>query len=931
MVSIPCSYSVAARLPRFSDLSETHFPNLSRHARFHKCRSASGPITAVGTNSSGTDPLDGKPQPPRTLFPGGFKRPEIKIPSLVLRLGADEVLRWDDAGAALGEAISMGVGIVVLDVGEQSGGRLYEAACLLKSALGDRAYLLISERVDVAAAVGAGGVVLSDQGIPAIVARNMLSKSKSDAVFLPIVAREVHNAISAEHAASSDGADFIIICNGSGNWKRVIEESFTHYVKVPIFLNMESSGDSLAADVLSKLLQLGASGVVISTDSLKLFSNGYLEKIFLAKHGSIRVLQDGFADSSKMKVDGFTSMFNMVKGIAGFMKLDDKEIKLLEMESLLLKEAIAVIHKAAPMMSEVALLVDAASRLKEPFLMVIVGEFNSGKSTVINALLGRRYLKEGVVPTTNEITLLCYSKTDSNKEERCERNPDGQFICYVSSPILKNMNLVDTPGTNVILQRQQRLTEEFVPRADLVLFVISSDRPLTGSEVSFLQYVQQWKKKVVFVLNKMDLYQNSSELEEATVFIKENTQKLLGIGDLRLYPVSARSALEAKLSALSFNARNYEELLYNDPRWISSKFGELENFLYSFLDGSTDTGMERMKLKLETPVAIAERLLDSSERLLLQQQDEASHDLISIKEVVGSTKDYAMKMENESLLWKKKVVSMIEAAESQAVELMESTLQLSNIDLITTYAFKGEKSRPIASTSTLQNEIIIPALSGVQRLLGEYSEWLQCEFVSEGELCLERLQKQCNKGLGLRDVMQANTVGLTEHGEKLSTKVMEDFSASAASRLCEQEIREVVYGTFGGLGAAGLSASLLTSVLPTTLEDLVALAFCSAGGFLAISNFPARRREAIQKVRKVADKLAIRAAEAMQTELLHASERLHAYVEFISKPYQDSAQQRVDSLLATGEELAATAKQLQHLKAEIQTLHVLQPRARQIH
>lgn len=45
------------------------------------------------------------------------------------------------------------------------------------------------------------------------------------------------------------------------------------------------------------------------------------------------------------------------------------------------------------------------------------------------------------------------------------------------------MNLVDTPGTNVILQRQQRLTEEFVPRADLLFFVISADRPLTESEV----------------------------------------------------------------------------------------------------------------------------------------------------------------------------------------------------------------------------------------------------------------------------------------------------------------------------------------------------------------------------------------------------------------------------------------------------------------
>ncbi|RYR08092.1 hypothetical protein Ahy_B05g075645 isoform C [Arachis hypogaea] len=73
------------------------------------------------------------------------------------------------------------------------------------------------------------------------------------------------------------------------------------------------------------------------------------------------------------------------------------------------------------------------SELLAQKLSIEIGEFNSGKSTVINALLGERYLKEGVVPTTNE----------------------------------KEMTIVDTPGNNVILQRQQRLTEKFVPRVDL--------------------------------------------------------------------------------------------------------------------------------------------------------------------------------------------------------------------------------------------------------------------------------------------------------------------------------------------------------------------------------------------------------------------------------------------------------------------------------
>jgi len=58
---------------------------------------------------------------------------------------------------------------------------------------------------------------------------------------------------------------------------------------------------------------------------------------------------------------------------------------------------------------------------------------------VINALLGERYLKEGVVPTTNEITFLRYNDLDI-EQQRCERHPDGQYICYLPAPILKEVS-----------------------------------------------------------------------------------------------------------------------------------------------------------------------------------------------------------------------------------------------------------------------------------------------------------------------------------------------------------------------------------------------------------------------------------------------------------------------------------------------------------
>lgn len=96
----------------------------------------------------------------RTLYPGGYKRAEIKVPNVVLTLDADEVDTW--TLDIIDVAVAKWVGIVVLNGGE--GGKLYEAASLLKSIIRDRAFLLVAERVDIAAAVNATGVLLSDHG-----------------------------------------------------------------------------------------------------------------------------------------------------------------------------------------------------------------------------------------------------------------------------------------------------------------------------------------------------------------------------------------------------------------------------------------------------------------------------------------------------------------------------------------------------------------------------------------------------------------------------------------------------------------------------------------------------------------------------------------------------------------------------------------------
>src|SRR4029078_11493178 len=112
---------------------------------------------------------------------------------------------------------------------------------------------------------------------------------------------------------------------------------------------------------------------------------------------------------------------------------------------------------------------------------------------------------------------------------------------------LREISIVDTPGTNAIIRRHEELPRTFVPRSDRCIFITSADRPFTESERGFMETIREWGKKIVLVLNKIDLLQNQEELDRVLTFIEENAVLLLGQRP-EIFPVSARMAKRARAS-----------------------------------------------------------------------------------------------------------------------------------------------------------------------------------------------------------------------------------------------------------------------------------------------------------------------------------------------------------------------------------------------
>ena len=227
---------------------------------------------------------------------------------------------------------------------------------------------------------------------------------------------------------------------------------------------------------------------------------------------------------------------------------------------------------------------EATEQLAGLFLLVIAGEFNSGKSSFINALLGERVLPEGVTPTTDRINLLRHGP------EITER-PLEAYLLERTHPaeLLRELNVVDTPGTNAVIRRHEELTRDFIPRADLVLFVTSTDRPFSESEREFLERIREWGKKILFIVNKIDILAGPAEQAEVIAYVRDNAAALLGDAP-QVFPVSARRAAQAR-------SQGAAEL------WEQSGFDAVEEYLLRTLDQE-----ERIRLKLLNPLNVGLRL-----------------------------------------------------------------------------------------------------------------------------------------------------------------------------------------------------------------------------------------------------------------------------------------------------------------------------------
>jgi GTP-binding protein EngB required for normal cell division len=239
-------------------------------------------------------------------------------------------------------------------------------------------------------------------------------------------------------------------------------------------------------------------------------------------------------------------------------------------------------HGLAALVPTLAACEDLAGA-ESPLDVAVLGQFKSGKSSLLNALLGGAtgaggadLLPVGVLPVTAVVTRLCggevvratVTRLDGSvvevpvsavaeyvSEAGNPNNIKGVAAVDIVAPALVNLpglRLVDTPGLGSVHTHNTRSTMDWLPSVALAIVAISVERPLSEEDRRLIQTLRPLASRVVVVLTKADLI-TDAELEQVRGFVAAEIRETLGLpvgAEPVIVPFSVRKDHEKCVAAL---------------------------------------------------------------------------------------------------------------------------------------------------------------------------------------------------------------------------------------------------------------------------------------------------------------------------------------------------------------------------------------------
>lgn len=494
---------------------------------------------------------------------------------------------------------------------------------------------------------------------------------------------------------------------------------------------------------------------------------------------------------------------------------------------------------------------DLIQRLEDPFMFVIVGEVKAGKSSFINALLEseEEICPVSPAPKTDTIQQILYG--DSPREVII--NPYLKRI-HLPIPVLRDIAIVDTPGTNTIINHHQEITERFIPAADVVIFVFEAKNPYRQSAWEFFNYIHDsWKRKIIFILQQKDLLSASD--------LQVNYQGLLSHAKSKGLPNPSIFSVSAKLE------------IEGDKE--NSGFTEVRKYLSEHI-----TGQKASVEKLSNLLSTARQLSGRVEKAIGLREDQLNADILFRNDIKET-------LETDSALAGKQVDNIVDAITGRFAEVTKEIEQ----ELSSGLGIINVLGRSFKSIFTKGQSIS----SWLERLNTDLQQLLENslrEQLNQGIFDLSERIQQMSRMVDMK-IQATHTILKPDAGifkEIANSRIQlmdelkdtfkeflhkpESFSDESIERSGSKLTPQVATGT--GMAIVG---AILTAITQGVVFDVTGGVLTAVGILFASISVGWQRRKIIQKYREEVNAGKAKMSRELRQALMSYIEKIKARIE----------------------------------------------------
>lgn len=470
------------------------------------------------------------------------------------------------------------------------------------------------------------------------------------------------------------------------------------------------------------------------------------------------------------------------------------------------------------------------------FMVVIIGEFNAGKSTFVNALLGDEMLPMGITPTTDAIELVRYSR---DRSKNAVMREDGTIREWMHPNTgAPGVVIVDTPGTGSVFAKHERIAKEFLSRSDLVIFLISAKRAFAQTEKIYLELARDYGKKIILVINQVDLLEKK-EQKDVRAFVKQQVSELLNI-EPPIFMISAKKALKGgRTGGLFSGASSADDSGIDEVktylRGVFEKVPPAKQKLYAQLDFGDSmikkyTGIVNQRLDLVSDdERQAKQLREELEKQAGTLNNQLDTSMRELDRVFDQIRERGRKFitDNLSFNWSVRVMDRDEARKKFESDVVGSALEQIN-------TISEDYVNAVVDSSRRYWRSIIERLNRLEALLKEH-----IASPDAGSYADQRVALQEAIAIADAQLKTYTEDNLAENLHEIFSTNMVGFSAS-------------IVGVIGGLLAFAVGAAapgaLTATAVGVVLGIVAAPVMLVGGGAAAYSYWRKLRNDAYKEL-----------------------------------------------------------------------------------